>query len=81
MAALEAGPDPFQKFALCAPDRHWGAIQAGQWPDTTGFLEANTEPLAPVRKQGQAVEVSNGTQDQIGRIASDNDAGLVSFST
>jgi len=60
-------PDPFQKFALCAPDRHWGTIQAGQGPDTAGFLEANTEPLAPVRKQGQAVEICDAR-----RIRSEN---------
>ena len=81
VAALEAGPDPFQKFALRAPDRHWGTIQTGQWPDTTGFLEANAEPLAPVRKQGQAVEICDGPQNQIGRIAFDDDASLVTFST
>jgi hypothetical protein len=81
LAVLEAGSDPFEKFTLCAPDCYWDTIQAGKWPDTTSFLEPNTEPLAPVRKQWQAVEVSNGTQNQIGRIAFDNDAGLVTFST
>jgi hypothetical protein len=81
LAIPETGPDPFKELPLCALDRHRGAIQAGQWPDPTGSLEANTEPLAPVREQRQAVEVGNCSQNQIGRIALDDDPGLVGFGT
>jgi hypothetical protein len=66
LAVLKSGPDPFKKLALCAPDRHGGAIEAGQWADAASLLEATAEPLAPIGQQGQAVEVSDGSQNQIG---------------
>ena len=66
LAALESGPDPFEKLAFCAPDRHGGAIEAGQWADAASLLQATAEPVAPIGQQGQTVEVSDGSQNQIG---------------
>ena len=61
LAGLEAGSDPFQQLVFAALNRNRGAVQAGQWPDAAGSLQANTEPPAPVRKKRQAVQVSESS--------------------
>jgi hypothetical protein len=81
LAAPKAGSDPFKKLSLCASDCDRGAIQSGQGPDAPSFAESIKKPLAPSRKQWQTVKIGRSAQNQIGRIAFDDDPRLVSFGT